>query len=354
MSFLKKIKVGVIGLGSISDYHIRAYLAMPDVEVIALSTLNESRLTKKAKAYGITKIFTDYHEMLELPDLDGVSICTINKEHAKAAIAALKAGKHVLCEKPMALNAIEAKKMEEAATAAGKALMIGFTRRFSTEAELLKSFIDEGLLGNIYYAKANYLRRAGFPGGWFGSKELAGGGPLIDLGVHLIDLVRFLTNKPKAVRVTAFTYDQLGSRSNIIDRGGYKSADSRSTIYDVEDLAVALITFDNGMTLNLETSFSLNLKEDSQKVELFGNRGGAKLDSTLEFYTELNNRLVDVLPAGQKQLSFDELFQKEIAHFIEAINKGIDVLETAKDGIEVMKIIDAIYLSAATGQEVRL
>lgn len=351
---MKRIKIGVIGLGSISDYHIRAYKAMPNVEVIALCTRNEASLAKAAKKYSVTKTYTDYDEMLKLSDLDGVSICTINKEHAKVAIGALNAGKHVLCEKPMALNAKEALAMEEAAIAAGKVLMIGFTRRFSREAEMLKSFMDEGQLGNIYYAKANYLRRAGFPGGWFGSKELAGGGPLIDLGVHLIDLVRYLTNKPKAVRVTAVTYDQLGSRSNIVDKGGYKSVDPRNTIYDVEDLAVALITFDNGMTLNLETSFSLNLKEDRQKVELFGNRGGAKLDSTLEVYTELNNRLVDILPVGQKQLSFDELFQKEIAHFIEAINKGKDVLETAKDGIEVMKIIDAIYLSAATGKEVRL
>lgn len=353
---MKKIKVGIIGTGSISGCHISGYNALDNVELYAVCDINEQRARECAKKNGVELVFTDYNEMLKLKELDAVSVCTWNSEHAPATIAALKAGKHVLCEKPMAINTREAVAMEEAAKQAGKVLMIGFVRRFGNDAKILKDFIDNGMMGDIYYAKATYLRRFGCPGGWFGDKKRSGGGPLIDLGVHVIDLVRYMMGKPKAVSVTGATFNKLGARDNIVQKEGYRAADA-GNIFDVEDMAVGMIRFDNGAVLHVETSFCLNLKKDTGDIELFGSKSGAKLDPGLEFYSEMNNYLVDVTPAHDTALSFEGLFENEIAHFVDCVSKGTEGAECispAEDGVEIMKIIDAVYESARTGREVIL
>ena len=348
-----KIKIGIIGAGGISECHISGYKALENVELYAVCDINEQRAINCSKKHDFKHVFTDYNEMLKLCELDAVSVCTWNSVHAPAVIAALKAGKHVLCEKPMAINAKEAVEMEKAAKEAGKILMIGFVRRFGNDTKVLKDFIDNGMMGDIYYTKASYLRRLGCPGGWFGDKKRSGGGPLIDLGVHVIDLVRFLMNKPKAVSVTGATFDKLGTRSNIKQEKAYVAADV-SDIFDVEDMAVAMIKFDNGAVLHVETSFSLNIKKDIGDIELFGSKAGAKLDPKLEFYSEMNNYLVDVTPAHDTALSFNGLFENEIAHFIDCVAKGTKCISPAEDGVEIMKIIDAVYESARTGKEVIL
>ena len=353
---MKKIKVGIIGTGSISGCHIAGYKALDNAELYAVCDINEQRARECAKKNGVELVFTDYNEMLKLKELDAVSVCTWNSEHAPATIAALKAGKHVLCEKPMAINTREAVAMEEAAKQAGKVLMIGFVRRFGNDAKILKDFIDNGMMGDIYYAKATYLRRFGCPGGWFGDKKRSGGGPLIDLGVHVIDLVRYMMGKPKAVSVTGATFNKLGARDNIVQKEGYRAADT-GNIFDVEDMAVGMIRFDNGAVLHVETSFCLNLKKDTGDIELFGSKSGAKLDPGLEFYSEMNNYLVDVTPAHDTALSFEGLFENEIAHFVDCVSKGTEGAECispAEDGVEIMKIIDAVYESARTGREVIL
>ena len=350
---MKKIKMGIIGAGNISECHIAGYKALENVELYAVCDINEQRAIDCSKKHEFKHVFTDYNEMLKLGELDAISVCTWNSVHAPAAIAALRAGKHVLCEKPMALNTDEAMAMEKAAKEAGKILMIGFVRRFGNDTKILKDFIDNGMMGDIYYTKASYLRRFGCPGGWFGDKKRSGGGPLIDLGVHVIDLVRFLMNKPKAVSVTGATFDKLGKRSNIKQEKAYVAADV-SDIFDVEDMAVAMIKFDNGAVLNVETSFSLNIKKDMGNIELFGSKSGAKLDPKLEFYSEMNNYLVDVTPAHDTALSFNGLFENEIAHFVDCVSKGVKCISPAEDGVEIMKIIDAVYESARTGKEVIL
>ncbi|HOJ10219.1 MAG TPA: Gfo/Idh/MocA family oxidoreductase, partial [Clostridiales bacterium] len=335
---MDKIKVGIIGTGSISSVHINGYKALDNVELYAACDIDEEKVKKCAEKNNIKHVFTDYNEMLKLKELDAVSVCTWNSEHASAAIAALKAGKHVLCEKPMAMNTKQALEMEKAAKEAGKLLMIGFVRRYGNDCKVLKDFIDNGMMGDIYYSKATYLRRAGYPGGWFGDSKRSGGGPLIDLGVHVIDLVRYLMGLPKAVAVTGVTFDKLGSRTNIKKRGGYTSSDkSGANIFDVEDLAVAIIKFDNGAALTVETSFSLNTKTNSGNIELFGTKAGAKLDPKLEFYTEQNDYLVDVTPAFNTELSFEGLFEGEIAHFIDCVANGTKCISPAEDGVELMR-----------------
>ncbi|MDF2540732.1 MAG: oxidoreductase [Herbinix sp.] len=352
---MAKIKVGIIGTGSISVQHIESYISNSNVELYAFCDINEERLKFMAEKYNITRTFTDMNEMLALKEIDAVSVCTWNSAHAPCAIAALNAGKHVLCEKPMSVSEEDAKAMKEAADRNGKLLMIGFVRRYGNDCKILKDFIQTDYFGEIYYAKATYLRRKGNPGGWFGDKSRSGGGPLIDLGVHVIDLVRYLLGNPKPVSVYGATFHKLADRKNIKGKQSYTSSNTTDhDICDVEDLASAMIRFDNGAVFTIEASFSLNLKKDEGKIELFGTKGGAKLDPELEMYSEVNDYLANVTLDAETSLSFDGLFANEVNHFVSCITDGTPCISPAQDGIEIMAILDAIYKSAQTGHEVIL
>lgn len=351
----KKIKIGIIGVGSISNEHIQAYLKNPNVELYAFCDINEKQLKLMSEKYGVTRTFTDKDEMLALPELDAVSVCAWNSEHAPCTIAALNAGKHVLCEKPMATTVEEAIAMKEAAERNGKLLQIGFVRRFGNDCAVLQDFIQKDFLGEIYYAKATYLRRNGNPMGWFGDKSRSGGGPLIDLGVHVIDLTRYLMGNPKPVSVFGVTFHKLGNRSDLKDKKAYVSVSATDhDICDVEDMATAMVRYDNGAVLSVETSFSLNLKKEKGTIELFGTKGGAKLDPELELYTEMNGYMSDVSLCAPTALSFDGLFQQEIDHFVDCVLNGTPCKAPAQDGIDIMRILRAIYESAETGHEVLL
>ncbi|MBQ7224819.1 MAG: gfo/Idh/MocA family oxidoreductase [Clostridia bacterium] len=215
------------------------------------------------------------------------------------------------------------------------------------------TFIENDKVGDIYYAKATYLRRNGNPGGWFGDKSRSGGGPLIDLGVHVIDLTRFLMGNPKPVSVYGATFHKLGNRPGVKSSVGYVSASrGNKDICDVEDMATALIRYDNGAVLSVEASFSLNIKNDSGKIELFGTKGGVKLDPEFEMYTDVNNYLANVTLNMTTALSFDGLFENEINYFVDAVVNDVDVSSIARDGKTLMQILDAIYLSAKEQREV--
>ena len=255
----------------------------------------------------------------------------------------------------MALNTAQAQEMEKAAKENGKLLMIGFVRRFGNDCAVLKDFIDSGSFGEIYYAKAQYLRRKGCPGGWFGDKSRSGGGPLIDLGVHVIDLCRYLMGGPQPVSVYGATFNKLGDRRHIKDARGYSSTVvSKDDIFDVEDMATALIRFDNGAVLSVEASFSLNIEKDVGNIELFGTKAGCKLDPELTIFTDMNDYLANVKLAQSTALSFDGLFDNEINHFVKCIETGKPCRNPAQDGVTLMKILDGIYESARTGHEVLL
>ncbi len=349
------VNIAIIGVGNIAETHLAAYGCNPEVKVVAFCDINPDRLAKMGEKYGITKLYTDMQAMFrEVPEIDAVSVCTWNAAHAPCTIAALKAGKHVLCEKPMAMNAAEAEEMKKTAAECGKLLMIGFVRRHGNDCKILREFVDSDYFGEFYYAKATYLRRNGNPGGWFGDKSRSGGGPLIDLGVHVIDLVRFVMGNPKPVSVYGATFTKLYDRKNIKSQKGYRSSGAtEEDVCNVEDLASAMIRFDNGAVLSIEASFSLNLKKDEGKIEFFGTKGGAKLDPELELYGEVNGYMTDMtLAATRTALSFDGLFENEIDHYIDCIQGRADCLAPAEDGVTLMKILDAVYESAKTGHEV--
>lgn len=351
---MEKIRVAIIGTGNISHCHMGGYKTYADkCEVVAVCDIDEEKVKKYAEKYSVPAYYTDYNEMLAKEKIDAVSVCTWNAEHKGATVAALRAGCKVLCEKPMAMNTAEGEEMMAVSKETGNLLMIGFVRRFGNDAAIMKKFLEGGTMGDLYYAKATYLRRNGWPGGWFGDKRYAGGGPLIDLGVHVIDLVRFLAGNPKPISVFGVTYNNLGpNRAS----GGqdWVSSTKGDFVYDVEDFASAMIKFDNGLTLQVEASFNLNIKADKGEIELFGTKAGAKLDPQVEIFTDMNGMFVNTKPTGNTGLSMDGLFEGEIKHFLACCAGETECIATAEDGVTLMNILDAIYESARTGHEVQI
>lgn len=350
---MSKVKIALIGAGNIANTHLSAYKKVNDAEIYAICDINEEKLNKTADAFGISRRYTDVETMLSsLPELDAADVCVWNCNHAECTIKALDAGLHVLCEKPMAYNAEQAQAMIDAAERNNKLLMIGFVLRFSDEAKIAMDFIENGYLGDIYCSKAQYVRRHGNPGGWFADKERSGGGPIIDLGVHVIDLTRYLMGNPKPVSVYAASYDNIGKRDYLKTNVGWIPRDAKpDDPCTVEDFAIALIRYDNSAVTQLETAYSIN-GEDMGKKQLFGTKGGMDLSNGVKIYSEYNDFLadIDVKTANFKESA--DMFEAEMAHFVDCIANGTECKAKAQDGLEVMKILDAIYLSAKTGHEV--
>ncbi len=334
------IKVGIVGTG-IGRLHANGYKKCPDVEIRTICDVDEERARRMAEEYGAKNICTDYKEMLTDPELDAVSVCTPNALHAPVAIAAFEAGKHVICEKPIATNATEAKAMVEAAEKAGKIFMMGFNNRFRGDTQLLKKIIDNGDLGEIYYAKTGWLRRKGIPGmgGWFTTKAMSGGGPLIDLGVHVLDLTLWLMGNPKPVYVLGSSYAKFGP----------EKAKQQGGTYDVEDLATGMVKLENGATIFVEASWESYVEREKIYTQLMGTKGGAELDP-LRVYTDMNGNFADV-HLQHPHVSGHEM---EVIHFVECIRENKTPIATGTHGLHIQLILDAIYESTVTGKGVEI
>ncbi|WP_285728121.1 Gfo/Idh/MocA family protein [Psychromicrobium xiongbiense] len=346
------VRVAVIGLGTIADEHLKAYRDSPEAELVAVCDIDGARAAQRAEQYNARAV-TDAAEIFADPGIDAVSICTRNDTHAPLVIAALNAGKYVLIEKPMTTTVAEAEAILAAEQASTAGLQVAYVRRFSPNAEVLKQFIDAGDLGPIYYAKASCLRRVGNPGGWFADKSKSGGGPLIDLGVHFMDICWYLMGCPKVARVSGAVFHKLGNRANIKNLSRYLSADFDPELNTVEDLASAFVTFDNGAVMHFDTSYSLH-GPDEVKVQIFGEKGGAQLEPALKIYTEQHDTLVDVTPVINS-LSFDPVgYRKEIDYFLATVRGEVPPAAPAEHGLELMKILAAIYQSAEEDREIVL
>lgn len=350
---MSELKIGLIGAGSISESHLQAYQANPKVQLVAVCDLKEDRAREVAKKYNIPHVYTDYNELLANQDVQAVSICTWNNSHAEISIAALKAGKDVLCEKPLCKTVDEAQQVEQAVRETGKLLQVGYVRRHASNIAVLKKFIDAGDLGDIYYAKASLIRRLGNPGGWFADRERSGGGPLIDIGVHAIDLCWYLMGKPKVKSVSGNTYHKLGNRSNIQNYEFYKAADYDAAHNTVEDMANALIRFENGASLMVDVSFTLHARENSAQINIYGDKGGAEIEPVLSIVTESHDTIINIDPQiSTPGFDFQGAFDREINHFVDSCLGLIDTNSPVEDGVEMIKILNAIYLSAAEGREI--
>lgn len=349
---MSTIGIGVVGAGNIAEFHLAAYAANPDVEIVAVADIAVDRARARADQFGAASAYASVEELLADPAVDAVSICTRNDTHVQIAIAALEAGKSVLVEKPMARTVADAEALVAAEAVAPGILQVGYVRRWSTNATVLKTFVDAGDLGELYYAKATCLRRAGNPGGWFADRSVSGGGPLIDVGVHFIDIAWWLMGMPTVVSVTGFTSDRVGDRGNIENLTRWRSSDHDASGNTVEDLAGAVIRFDNGAVLNVDVSYSLHGR-DEVGVRLYGDRGGAELEPELLVFTEQHDTIVTLAPQiDSTTFEMEAGFQNEIDGFVAAVRDGTRSAVPATHGLVMTKILAAIYESAASGHEV--
>jgi predicted dehydrogenase len=347
------LKVGIIGAGAIGNIHIGAFIKAEGAEVAAIADSYLPLARQRGEEHGIGKVYGNPQELLEDADIDAVVIGVPNQFHASLAIEALGRGKHVLLEKPMAIDSEAARTIVEAAASSGKVLMMSHQMRWKALNRAVKARIDAGDVGQVYNAKAGWFRKKGIPGwgSWFTRKDMAGGGPLIDIGVHMLDLSLYLMGNPKPVSVYGSTYAEFGPKREGIGTWGTPNWDG---YYDVEDLASALIKLDNGATLSLEVSWAAHAAglPEEPFVHLMGTKGGVSIVGDKSTYvTHADNEVVETEIAPADDADDRELMTR---HFIGCIRDGKEPITSALSGYTNNRILDAIYESSRTGNEVKL
>ena len=345
---MKTIKVGIIGAGGIArSAHIPSYQKLEDVSVVAVADVIEATAKEAAEKYKIPNVLTNYEDLLKIEEIDAVSVCTPNAFHAAPSIAAMEAGKHVLCEKPMAISVKEARQMVETANKHKRILQIGLASRFSAGAQFLKQQIETGRLGEIYFARAVSIRRRGIPSwGVFVRKEMSGGGALLDIGVHVIDLVVWLMGAPKPTAVFGTAGAMFGKRRDVINPDwGPWDVDR----FDVDDFATGMVRFENGAMLSIETAWAANIEEPGRSY-ILGTDGGCHIVGD-KIFEQRNGKLSDTplkIPEGESA------YYVEVQRFVDAIRNDLPSPVPPEEVLNVQQIINGIYESAETGESVRI
>jgi predicted dehydrogenase len=358
----KELRVGVVGIGWAGQQHLMAYNALEGVRIVALAGMEEELRNSLQAEYSIPNAFADWKDMLEHGGLDAISVAVPTFLHAPIAIAALERGIHVLSEKPIARNAVEGQAMVDAARKAGRVLDVAFNHRRRGDIKALKGVIDDGGLGRPYYAKASWLRRSGIPtlGSWFTNPELAGGGPLADIGVHALDYALHLLGEPKVVAVSAATHSELGPQG----RGGGSrySAQATSHAFEVEDFASAFLRLEGGGTLVIEASWATYREtDDLLDFTVYGTDGGAELKvqgapfppvGQLRVFTDKEGESADYVPPVLPGRAHDAV----VEDFVTAVRGGEQAWGEHDGSLALYRaqIIDACYQSAREQREVRL
>ena len=356
---MDKVRIGIIGCGGIANNkHMPALHRLPDVELVAFCDIIVERAEKAAKEYGVegAKVYEDYKELLKDETIDVVHVLTPNREHSFITVDALEAGKHVMCEKPMAINTEEAQKMLDAAKRTGKKLTIGYQNRYRPDSWYLKRACDNGDLGEIYYAKAHAIRRRAVPTwGVFLNEEEQGGGPLIDIGTHALDLTLWTMNNYEPKMVVGSVYKKLGDQRE----SGNAWGDWNPEEFTVEDSAFGYIVMKDGATIVLESSWALNsLDVDEAKTSLCGTKAGADMKGGLRINkVQYGKQVVENVNLEAGGVAFfdggaAEPQDIEARMWIDAIKNDTDVVVKPEQAIVVTKILEAIYKSAAEGKPV--
>jgi predicted dehydrogenase len=346
----KKIRVGIIGSGGIATAtHIPNYKKLDDVEIVACADIDESATQRVSEEFKIPHSYMDYNQMLEKEGLDAVSVCTPNIFHKDPAIAALKAGVHVLTEKPMAGNLKDAKEMYDASEKYKKILIVGFQTRFRIDLNAIRDAVQSKDLGEIYYTRALSLRRWGIPvRPTFINKKISGGGPLLDIGCYAVDMAMYTLGFPTPKTAYAITYDKICKDPAMAEKGGW-GGPWKVEDFTVEDSAFGFLRFENGMTMLLETNWASFLNADAFNLVLLGTKGGAQLEP-FEIYRDIQKTRVVIKP--QEEIQQPDIYEQRIFKFIESVKKGRALFSPAIEGLKVQAILDATYRSAEQGREV--
>lgn len=353
----RRLKVGVVGIGWAGRQHLEAYANSEDVEIIGLAGMEPDLLAELRAAYRIPHAVERWEDLIELDGLDAVSVAVPTFLHAPIAVAALERGLHVLSEKPIARDGDEGRLMVDAARRAGRVLDVAFNHRRRGDIAALKRVIDDGGIGRPYYAKASWLRRSGIPslGSWFTNREMAGGGPLADIGVHVIDYALHLLGEPKVLSVSASTYSELGPQGR---GGGAYDAQAAGSAFEVEDLATAFLRLEGGVTLLVEAGWAAyRPAADLMDFRIYGTDGGAELSrvgspadavESLHVFGEDGDYAPEVGPSAGHQGVIDD--------FLAAIRAGGTEWGRHDGSLALTRarIIDACYASAAQHREVEL
>lgn len=350
----KSLKVGVVGVGGIARTHMPGWAASENAEVIAGSDLVEPSLKSWGKLHGVDRLYTDVQDLFNDSEIDIVDVCTPNMYHKELAIGGLNAGKHVICEKPLAPTAEDIQEMISARDNAGKLLMTAQHFRFSGLSKAMKREIDAGSLGNIYHARSWMLRRNGFiPSPSFVEKKHSGGGPSIDIGVHVLDLTLWLMGNPKPVAVSGVSGAPLAHIPGQFP--AWRPEHPLPKVWDVEDYAVAFVRLENGGSLILETSWLLHHDIDGEDMQiwLYGDRGGCHYPSA-QFLS--SNYQSKQLYNRSLKITKDDLepHAQECVEFAEAIVNGAKSPVPSENSLQVLAILNGIYKSQEAGKEIVL
>ena len=376
---MAKLKIGIVGCGFIANRkHLPMLLLHNDVEVVAFCDIIKESAEASAKQFctADAKVYENYQALVARKDIDIVHVCTPNSTHSEISVAALQSGKHVMCEKPMAKTAAEAKAMLDAAKASGKKLTIGYQNRFRTDSQFIKKLCDQGDLGDIYLGKAFATRRRGVPiWGVFMNKALQGGGPLIDLGTHALDLTLWMMDNYEPVSALGSTYDKIGKLGSPANGMGLWDPEK----YEVEDSAFGMVKFKNGATVVLEASWAINMIVSNEAMTMLcGTKGGADMfpatgpivrvadfQSAEGLHVRVNGENAgklfiqnyamgaEFIGSGEKREDFAG-GKLEMTTWLNAIRNDTDVVVKPEQAYTVTRILEAIYQSAASGKLVEL
>lgn len=346
---MRKLRIGIMGAGQESVHsHIPNCLKNGEIaEIAAVCDVNLKNAQLAAEQFHIPSCYEKHTDMLEKEDLDLVTICVPNKFHETLTVDALRAGCHVLCEKPPALTAKQAEHMAEEAQKAGKLLTYNLHYRYAPEVQMIKKMIDAGEFGTLYTGRVQAVRRRGIPGwGNFTNRNMQGGGSLVDIGVHMLDTALYLLDYPKPLYAAASSSDRIGKRGGVGLMGEWDPDK-----FTVEDGLFGYIQFEGGISLHVDTAFALNCKDKQRmNVEICGDLAGASVFDG-EIYTEKDQALVDM------KLPFVQEVDKRnisISNFIKCCANGQKPLITAEQGVTLMRIVEALYRSAEIGKAVEI
>ena len=331
---MNQVRIGVVGLGSIAQLvHLPMLKKLNNATITAISEINKNRLLSVGEKFGIKNQYVSYEEMLDKEELDAVIIATPTDTHLPIALACIERGKYVLVEKPISRSIQETQTIVDAAKKHDVKVMVGMNFRYRPDVMLLKSIINFGDLGEIFYVKCGWLRKQSSDGQWFTKKESSGGGVILDLGIVLLDLSLWLLNFPEIASVSTQNF--------------YINTTS------VEDCSLSMIRCKPNALINMETSWSLNSEKDAFYLDIYGSKGNASLNP-LRVFKKINDQQIDMTPSGSDNyLSlFKKSYLNELKHFLGAVQGVNPLFSPAEESLPRMKVIDSMYQSAQSKKEI--